>query len=78
VPLELLEEHFDKEVIEAVKILTKPEEISYEEYIDNIFETNNVLALWVKKADMKDHIAQTDTLTDKLKMKYLPVLARFI
>lgn len=31
-------------------------------------------AYWVKLADMKDHLAQTDTLTDKLKDKYLTAL----
>ena len=29
---------------------------------------------WVKIADMKDHLAQTDTLTDKLKEKYIEAL----
>lgn len=28
-------------------------------------------AYWVKLADMKDHLSLTDTLTDKLKEKYL-------
>ena len=29
---------------------------------------------WVKIADMRDHLEQTDTLTDKLKEKYLAAL----
>lgn len=33
------------------------------------------LAYWVKIADMKDHLDQTQTLTDKLKEKYLGGLA---
>ena len=46
------------------------------EYIKNIKE-NMVLypeVYWVKIADMKDHLAQTDTLTDKLKEKYIEAL----
>lgn len=33
------------------------------------------IAYWVKIADMKDHLIQTATLTDKLKEKYLRGLA---
>lgn len=69
-----LPEYFYK----ALKLLTKPKEIDYIEYIKdirNIEHTNwRMCSWWVKLADMKDHLAQTETLTDKLKEKYLRVL----
>lgn len=46
---------------------------SYEEYIAKI--PKGGIAYWVKIADMKDHLTQTATLTDKLKEKYLRGLA---
>lgn len=78
VPLEYIQEEFNIYISEAVKLLTKPEDVSYIDYIDNLLNSGDILAFWVKKADMKDHIAQTETLTDKLKEKYLPVLHKFM
>ena len=69
---------FPVEISEAVEILTKPDDVSYADYIDNLLESEDILAYWVKKADMKDHLAQIDTLTDKLKEKYLPVIHKFL
>lgn len=66
-----LPENFEK----ALNVLTKPEDISYDDYCKNIKDTNHLnyrkCAYWVKLADMKDHLSLTDTLTDKLKEKYL-------
>ncbi len=61
---------------ECLKILTKDSESTYEEYIKHIKDNYPYRpeAYWVKLADMKDHLAQTDTLTDKLKEKYLAAL----
>jgi hypothetical protein len=62
----------------ALKILSKPKEQDYIEYIKNIkFHSNTIwgmCAYWVKLADMKDHLSQKETLTDKLKNKYLEAL----
>jgi (p)ppGpp synthase/HD superfamily hydrolase len=62
----------------ALKLLTKPEEQDYIEYIKNIKDTGHtnwrMCAYWVKLADMKDHLSQTETLTDRLKEKYLKAL----
>jgi len=59
-----------------LELLTKPKGADYVEYIKEI--KKNYIdfpeAYWVKLADMKDHLAQTDTLTDKLKEKYLTAL----
>lgn len=58
----------------SVSILTKDDEMKYEDYIQDILKSNDPLAILVKRADMKDHLTQTETLTDKLKNKYLPVV----
>lgn len=59
----------------ALDLLTKPDAVSYEDYCKNIknrCDTNyGKCAYWVKLADIKDHLSLTDTLTDKLKEKYL-------
>ena len=69
-----LGENFEK----ALKQLTKPKDIDYIEYIKKIHDvgyTNwKICAWWVKLADIKDHLAQTETLTEKLKEKYLLAL----
>ncbi len=61
---------------ECLKILTKDSESTYEEYIKHIKNNypNHPEAYWVKLADIKDHLVQIETLTDKLKEKYLVAL----
>lgn len=66
----------DKYLKESIGLITQGKDISYIEYIKNIKE-NMVLypeVYWVKIADMKDHLTQTETLTDKLKEKYIEAL----
>lgn len=63
----------------ALTLLTKPKDKDYIEYIKEIRDTEytsnwHMCAWWVKLADMKDHLAQTETLTDKLKEKYIRAL----
>ena len=50
--------------------------MDYIKYIKKIRDYSDTKpeAYWVKMADMKDHLSQTDTLTDKLKEKYLTAL----
>lgn len=61
---------------ECLKMITKLKDQDYVEYIKNIREHAHSCeyVYWVKLADMKDHLAQTETLTDKLKEKYLAAL----
>lgn len=70
-----LPEYFEK----ALELLTKPKEMNYIDYCKQLRCTENtnykMCAYWVKLADMKDHLSQTETLTDKLKEKYLEGLA---
>lgn len=61
---------------ECLKMITKRKDQNYVEYIKNIREHAHSCeyAYWVKLADMKDHLTQIETLTDRLKEKYLAAL----
>lgn len=65
-------------IVDAIMLLTKDKHVHYVEYIRRIVASRGKyygnIAYWVKLADMKDHLAQQDTLTDKLKAKYLEAL----
>ena len=50
--------------------LTKQTDESYIDYIKRIKANSSFYTYVVKLADMKDHLTQTETLTDKLKEKY--------
>lgn len=75
---EQLFEDFGYPIGDAVMIVTKREDEEYQDYIQRVLNSKNLIAFIVKKADMKDHMAQTETLTDKLKEKYFPVIQYFI
>ena len=70
----ILEPYNSQSVINALTLLTKPIGMDYIEYIKQIKSSNNKLAVCVKFADMKDHLMEKETLTDKLKEKYLNAL----
>lgn len=76
-PDELLEV-IDSYLVGDILTLTKADEEEYGQYIMNIVETGSDLAKLVKGADMKDHMMQYDTLTDKLWSKYKPYLGYFL
>ena len=59
-------------------MLTKCDTMPYHDYILDIVASNDDVAYLVKKADMKDHLTQVDTLSDKLKEKYLSEVHYFI
>lgn len=65
---------------DCLEILTKDSESTYEEYIKNIKDkyTYRPEAYWVKLADIKDHLCQTETLPDKLKEKYLSAMPHLL
>lgn len=70
-----LQEMFDV----ALQLLTKPKKMDYISYIQRFHDkkiqpATRYVAWCVKLADMKDHLSETDTLTDKLKDKYLKAL----
>ena len=60
---------------DCLGIITK-KEATYEDYLRKIKENymNYPEAYWVKLADIKDHLCQTETLTNELKEKYLKAL----
>lgn len=66
----------------AVAILTKDRSTPYVDYCKKIKEESSSLegkiAYYVKLADMKDHLSQKETLTDRLKEKYLLGLAELL
>ncbi|MCR2049729.1 hypothetical protein NSB25_20960 [Acetatifactor muris] len=64
--------HFE----ECLNLLTKSKNTNYIEYVKKIRDYSDTRpeVYWVKLADMKDHLTQTETLTDKLKEKYLAAL----
>lgn len=60
----------------CLNTLTRKDGYSYIDYIKNIkkWSSKRPEVYWVKLADMKDHLSQTETLTDKLKEKYLAAM----
>lgn len=52
----VLKHLFSKSVIEALEILTRKENEAYEAYIDRIVESNNGLAITVKRQDLLDNM----------------------
>lgn len=70
---EVADPHFRK----CLEIIAEPIDTDDAEYIKTIKENARMYpeAYWVKIADIKDHLAQTNTLTNKRKNKYLKVLA---
>ena len=76
-PEELLKV-MDDECVGAVVELTKGDDQSYHDYIMEIIDGGSDLAKLVKGADMKDHMMQSETLTDKLWEKYKPYLKYFL
>lgn len=51
---------------------------TYEQYIDKILMSNLPTAIDIKRADMKDHLMQVETLTPKLIEKYIPVIGKLM
>lgn len=60
-------ESFVREVLGA---LTKEKDETYIEYINRLKASRSKYPYIVKLADMKDHLMQKDTLTERLKDKY--------
>lgn len=74
---------FDKDFEENLRLLTKEKDVDYNDYITKIrrmakFNPRYMPAYIVKLADMHDHFAQVDTLTDKLKNKYVAAMPYLI
>ena len=61
-------------VADVLGALTKQKSEMYLEYINRLKKNESKYSYIVKLADMKDHLMQTETLTDKLKQKYWQAL----
>ena len=67
------------EWIEEVMIaLSRQEGESYLDYIKRLKECSDKIAYIVNLADMKDHLMQKDTLTEKLKETYYEALPELL
>lgn len=62
----------------VIELVTKEKEESYDDYMTELLDSSCWIAKIVKAADMKDHLMQVDTLTDKLKEKYIPYIGRLM
>ena len=67
----------------ALILLTKRKDAKYTDYCNQIASKKcttsySICAYFVKLADMKDHLMLKDTLTDRLKEKYLAGLAELL
>lgn len=68
-----------KEGVEtALSLVTKEKGRDYIEYIKELRASGNLYAYTIKLADMKDHLLQKETLTDKLKKKYWNAIAELL
>lgn len=61
----------EKQVADAIYILTRKSTETYIEYIYRIAESKNGLAIKVKIADIEDHLSKKETLKKSLKKRYL-------
>ena len=74
---------FDKDFEKNLQLLTKEKDVDYNDYITKIrrmaeINPRYMPAYIVKLADIHDHFAQVDTLTDKLKNKYAAAMPYLI
>ena len=75
---------FSDEVIEALLLITKKDDELYNEYIDRILESNNMIAINVKAIDMENNMdlsrIKNPTSSDfnRLENKYKPQYEKII
>lgn len=69
--------YFDNHIAECLDLLTKDKNEDYNKYLMDIKECSKLCpeVYWVKIADIKDHLNLKNTLTNRLKEKYLNGLA---
>lgn len=63
---------------QALERLTRKQGQSYDDYMQSIIHGRDEWVFIVKQADMRDHFAEFDTLTEKLRDKYLPYVNYFM
>ena len=70
--------HDVERVKRALERLTRKQDQSYDDYMQSIIHGRDEWVFIVKQADMRDHFAEFDTLTEKLCNKYLPYVSYFM
>ncbi len=70
------EKMLDKQFIECLGFLTKEKGRPYLDYIKDIssHKASHPETFWTKCADMKDHLMLKDTLTERLRDKYMKAM----
>lgn len=73
-------EHYQdiERVKRALERLTRKQDQTYDDYMQSIIHCSDEWVFIVKQADMRDHFAEFDTLTEKLRDKYLPYVSYFM
>ena len=69
----------DKDVLDALSLLTHKEGQSYDEYVDNIMKSGNKLAIATKINDLKHNLGRNDRKTEEkeaIYQKHLRTLRR--
>ena len=54
----------ERDVVEALSLLTHKKNQPYSEYLDRIIDSNNPIAIAVKKNDLLDNLARNDKTTE--------------
>lgn len=62
----------------VIGLLTRRNEETYSDYISRLRSSNNKLAYIVKLCDIKDHLVNSDTLTDSLRDRYYKELPNLL
>lgn len=81
---ELLDLGFPKNIVEDVKILTKNKKDEYSEYIKRIIDSNSVVAMEVKLADLKHNLDlsriknPTSSDFERINNKYKPAYEKIV
>jgi (p)ppGpp synthase/HD superfamily hydrolase len=65
---------FPDRSIKAICVLTKPKRMDYEFYIRQILDSGNTDALQIKVADLQDHLADTQHISDEQIERYWQAL----
>ena len=72
-----LKKYVTDPVFEAVKILTRWPGQTYMDYIDQVINSKNYLAIQVKKLDLLDHIIYGKDITTSLLKRYEKAIDKF-
>ena len=73
---------YSSEVVEAVSLLTKRNDMSYANYIDHLIASNNEIALRVKQADLRHNmdLSRLPVVTEedkrRVETKYIPSMTK--